>query len=158
MADGWIVRQAARRAGITKNVGAHTLRHAFITAAQMDAGVPLQDVQEAASHADPRTTMRYDKARELHQPGEIREVCPGTKGNVVPTAPHRSFVTWDYAKTSPPDARFARQPGKIMRADGRRGRGRPVQGKRVLMAPACGFGDQMAFKSISEDMASGPGR
>jgi len=25
--------------------------------------VPLRDVQEAASHADPRTTMRYDRAR-----------------------------------------------------------------------------------------------
>ena len=42
--------------------GPHTLRHAFITAA-LDAGVPLRDVQEAASHADPRTTMRYDRAR-----------------------------------------------------------------------------------------------
>ena len=29
----------------------------------VDAGVPLRDVQEAASHADPRTTMRYDRAR-----------------------------------------------------------------------------------------------
>jgi len=29
----------------------------------LDAGVPLRDVQEAASHADPRTTMRYDRAR-----------------------------------------------------------------------------------------------
>jgi len=57
-----IVRQAARRAGITKPVGPHTLRHAVITAA-LDAGVPLRDVQEAASHADPRTTMRYDRAR-----------------------------------------------------------------------------------------------
>jgi integrase/recombinase XerD len=28
-----------------------------------DAGVPLRDVQEAVSHADPRTTMRYDRAR-----------------------------------------------------------------------------------------------
>jgi integrase/recombinase XerD len=28
-----------------------------------DAGVPLRDVQEAASHADPRATMRYDRAR-----------------------------------------------------------------------------------------------
>ena len=27
------------------------------------AGVPLRDMQEAASHADPRTTMRYDRAR-----------------------------------------------------------------------------------------------
>ena len=57
-----IVRRAARRAGITKPVGPHTLRHAFITAA-LDAGVPLRDVQEAASHADPRTTIRYDRAR-----------------------------------------------------------------------------------------------
>ncbi len=57
-----IVRRVARRAGIAKPVGPHTLRHAFITAA-LDAGVPLRDVQEAASHADPRTTMRYDRAR-----------------------------------------------------------------------------------------------
>jgi integrase/recombinase XerD len=57
-----IVRRLARRAEITKPVGPHTLRHAFITAA-LDAGVPLRDVQEAASHADPRTTMRYDRAR-----------------------------------------------------------------------------------------------
>jgi hypothetical protein len=31
--------------------------------AALDAGVPLRDVQEAASHADPCTTMRYDRAR-----------------------------------------------------------------------------------------------
>jgi hypothetical protein len=37
-------------------------RHAFIAAA-LDAGVPLRDVQEAASHADPRATLRYDRAR-----------------------------------------------------------------------------------------------
>jgi integrase/recombinase XerD len=37
-------------------------RHSFITAA-LDAGVVLRDVKEAASHADPRTTMRYDRAR-----------------------------------------------------------------------------------------------
>ena len=61
-AAGRIVRRIARRAGITKRVGPHTLRHTFITAA-LDAGVPLRDVQEAASHADPRTTMRYDRAR-----------------------------------------------------------------------------------------------
>jgi integrase len=57
-----IVRRVARRAGITKPIGPHSLRHAFITAA-LDAGVPLCDVQEAASPADPRTTMRYDRAR-----------------------------------------------------------------------------------------------
>jgi integrase/recombinase XerD len=57
-----IVRRLARKAGIKKAVGPHTLRHAFITAA-LDAGVPLRDVQDAASHAEPRTTMRYDRAR-----------------------------------------------------------------------------------------------
>jgi site-specific recombinase XerD len=62
-AAGRIVRRIARKAGITKRVGPHTLGHAFITAA-LDAGVPLRDVQEAASHADPRTTMRYDRGRE----------------------------------------------------------------------------------------------
>ena len=62
-AAGRIVRRVARQAGITKPVGPHTLRHAFITAA-LDAGVPLRDVQEAASHADPRTTMRYDRGRQ----------------------------------------------------------------------------------------------
>jgi len=57
-----IVSRLAPRAGINKSVGPHTLRHAFITAV-LDAVVPLRDVQEAASHADPRTTMRYDRGR-----------------------------------------------------------------------------------------------
>ncbi|GEP39989.1 hypothetical protein NPS01_36520 [Nocardioides psychrotolerans] len=30
----------------------------------LDAGVDLRDVQVAAPHADPRTTMRYDRARK----------------------------------------------------------------------------------------------
>ena len=62
-AAGRVVRRVARRAAIGKRVGPHTLRHAFITAA-LDAGVPLRDVEEAASHADPRTTMRYDRGRQ----------------------------------------------------------------------------------------------
>ena len=56
---GRIVRKVAHRAGITKTVGPHMLRHAFITAAtSLDTGVTLRDGQEAASHADPRTTIR----------------------------------------------------------------------------------------------------
>jgi integrase/recombinase XerD len=61
-AAGRIVCRTACHARIGKLVTPHTLRHALITAA-LDAGVPLRDVQEAASHADPRTTMRYDRAR-----------------------------------------------------------------------------------------------
>jgi hypothetical protein len=58
-----VVRRVTRRAGTAKHVSPHTLRHAVITAA-LDAGVPLREVQDAASHADPRTTMRYDRARK----------------------------------------------------------------------------------------------
>lgn len=40
----------------------HSLRHTFVTES-LAAGVPLQDVQDAAGHADPRTTRRYDQSR-----------------------------------------------------------------------------------------------
>jgi site-specific recombinase XerD len=39
------------------------VRHTFVTT-MLDAGVDLRDVQIAARHADPRTTMRYDRARK----------------------------------------------------------------------------------------------
>lgn len=60
--DRHCASRIVRRVGVDKPIGPHTLRHASITAA-LDAGLPLRDVQEAASHADPRTTMRYDRAR-----------------------------------------------------------------------------------------------
>ena len=56
-----IVRRLARHAGIRKHLTPHSFRHGFITAA-LDAGVPLHKVQDAAGHADPRTTRRYDRA------------------------------------------------------------------------------------------------
>ena len=61
-ASARIVRRLTKAAGIDKRISPHSLRHSFITAA-LDAGVPLRDVQEAASHSDPRTTMRYDRGR-----------------------------------------------------------------------------------------------
>jgi integrase/recombinase XerD len=57
-----VVRRLARMAGIEHGVSPHSLRHGFVTAA-LDAGVPLRDVQDAAGHADPRTTRRYDRGR-----------------------------------------------------------------------------------------------
>jgi integrase/recombinase XerD len=41
----------------------HMLRHTFVTTS-FDAGVDLRDVQIAARHANPRTTIRYDRARQ----------------------------------------------------------------------------------------------
>ena len=54
----------AKAAGIDdKRVTPHSCRHAFVTLA-LEAGVPLQDVQDSAGHADPRTTRRYDRAAQ----------------------------------------------------------------------------------------------
>ncbi|HEX3964945.1 MAG TPA: tyrosine-type recombinase/integrase [Trebonia sp.] len=41
----------------------HMLCHTYVTT-MLDAGVDLRDVQIAARHADPRTTMRCDRARK----------------------------------------------------------------------------------------------
>lgn len=63
--EAWrCVRRTAKRAGLESADGIrpHSLRVAFITGAR-EAGVPLEDVQDAAGHADPRTTRRYDRGR-----------------------------------------------------------------------------------------------
>jgi integrase len=58
-----LVRRLARKAGVdVGKLNPHSLRHSFVTAA-LDTGVSLRDVQDAAGHADPRTTRRYDRAR-----------------------------------------------------------------------------------------------
>jgi site-specific recombinase XerD len=59
-----LVRRLAAQAGIpaAAQLSPHSLRHAFATAAR-DEGVPLEDVQDAMGHADPRTTRRYDRDR-----------------------------------------------------------------------------------------------
>ena len=59
-----LVRRLARQAGIAgwERLSPHSLRHAFATAARAE-GVPLEDVQDAMGHADPRTTRRYDRDR-----------------------------------------------------------------------------------------------
>jgi site-specific recombinase XerC len=78
------VRRIARRAGIAKRVGPHTLRHAFITAA-LDAGVPLRDVQRPLATltlAPPCATSGREfarPARHLHRghvPGRRQPLTP----------------------------------------------------------------------------------
>jgi site-specific recombinase XerD len=58
----YIVQRVAREAGLTKRLTPHSLRHGFVTLS-LESGVALSDVQDAAGHADPRTTRRYDRAR-----------------------------------------------------------------------------------------------
>jgi len=59
-----LVRRLARDAGVPgwARLSPHSLRHAFATTARSE-GVPLEDVQDAMGHADPRTTRRYDRDR-----------------------------------------------------------------------------------------------
>ena len=58
------LRRLADTAGIRiTRAHPHMLRHTYVTT-MLDAGVDLRDVQIAARHADPRTTMRYDRARK----------------------------------------------------------------------------------------------
>jgi len=51
-------QQASRRAGITKHVHPHTLRHSFATHLY-DDGAELPVIQTLLGHADPRDTMIY---------------------------------------------------------------------------------------------------
>jgi integrase/recombinase XerD len=63
--EAWrLIRRVAADAGLpgAAHLSPHSLRHTFVTLAR-EAGVPLEDVQDAAGHADPRTTRRYDRGR-----------------------------------------------------------------------------------------------
>jgi integrase/recombinase XerD len=58
-----LVNRVARAAGVTHTISPHSFRHSAITIALGD-GRPLHVVQDFAGHADPRTTRRYDRARD----------------------------------------------------------------------------------------------
>lgn len=58
------LRRLARKAEVpaAELIRPHSLRHSFATEA-LSLAAPLQDVQDALGHADPRTTRRYDRSR-----------------------------------------------------------------------------------------------
>ena len=76
-ADVWrVIRRLAARAGLpddlTGRLGPETMRRSFATL-YLDAGGSLSDLQEVMGHTDPRTTRRYDRARQApsRSPGDV---------------------------------------------------------------------------------------
>lgn len=58
-----IVTRCVKAAGIKKRISPHSLRHTAITLA-LDAGATIRQAQEFAGHADPKTTVHYDRTRK----------------------------------------------------------------------------------------------
>jgi integrase/recombinase XerD len=81
--SAWAVLQsAARRAGITRTVSPHTLRHSFATHL-LRGGADVRVVQELLGHASVATTQVYtlvtaDSLREVHADSHPRAHDPST--------------------------------------------------------------------------------
>src|SRR5664279_1572198 len=61
----YICSEAAKRAGIKKRIGAHTLRHSFATSL-MESGTDLRTIQLLMGHAHLEHTTRYLHMSQRH--------------------------------------------------------------------------------------------
>jgi site-specific recombinase XerD len=92
-ADVWrIVRRLAARADLpdelARHLGPEAMRHSFATL-YLDAGGSLGDLQKVMGHADPRTTRRHDRARQLvsRSPGDVVAAYLAVRQHANPPPP-----------------------------------------------------------------------
>jgi integrase len=57
-----MMKRRMKEAGLPPNLSPHSFRVTTITDL-LDQQLPLEDVQDLAGHADPRTTRLYDRSR-----------------------------------------------------------------------------------------------
>lgn len=70
-----IVKHRAALAAVGRKVSAHSMRHSMVTVA-LAGGAPLHQVQRHARHKDVRTTLRYDRDRDIRKNPTL-DLMPG---------------------------------------------------------------------------------
>lgn len=77
-----MVRRIAERAHVNTDISPHSLRRTFCTSGLI-SGVPMRDMQIAMRHSDPRTTGKYDMAKnnkDRHASHRVASFLAGMTG------------------------------------------------------------------------------